>query len=76
MIPFFKKKSYEILLLFKLITLLNDAVHSDHQHSLLFYATFTVRYEIFLLHFFDTKTLFQINKIDDNTNERYGSVYW
>ena len=26
--------------------------------------------------FFDTETLFQSNKIDDNTNERYGSVYW
>ena len=26
--------------------------------------------------FFDTETLFQTNKIVDNTNERYGSVYW
>ena len=26
--------------------------------------------------FFDTETLFQTNKIDDNTSERYGSVYW
>ena len=38
---------------------------------------FTVRYEIFLLHFFfDTETLFQTNTNDDNTNERYGSVHW
>ena len=31
--------------------------------------TFTVKYEIFLLHYFDTETLFQTNKIDDNTNK-------
>ena len=67
MIPFFKKKSYELLLLSKLITLVNDAGHSDYQRSLLFYATFTVRYEIFLLHFLDTETLYQTNKIDDNS---------
>ena len=24
----------------------------------------------------DTETLFQTNEIDDNTNERYGSVFW
>ena len=76
MISFFKKKSYEILLLSKLITLVNDDGHSGHQHSLLFYATFTVRYEIFLFHFLTQKHFFQTNKIDDNTNERYSSVHW
>ena len=41
MIPFFKKKkSYEILLLSKLITLVNDAGHSDHQDMKYFYFIF------------------------------------
>ena len=84
MITFFKK-SYAILLFSKQIIMLNDACHSDRQLSPFFpfYAilftpsTFTVRYAIFLLHlFFTQKHFFRQNKIDDNTNERYGSVYW
>ena len=38
--------------------MLNDAGHSDHQHSLLFCATFTVRCEIFLLKFLTQKHFF------------------
>ena len=52
------KQSCETLLLSKLITLLNDAGHCDHQHSLLFYATFTVRYKTFLLHCLTQKHFF------------------
>ena len=70
MIPFFKK-SYVIILFSKLITLLNDSCHSEHQHSLCFpfHAilftpdTFTVRYGLFLLHFLTQKHFFRQTKL-------------
>ena len=51
---------------------MNDDGHSDNQHSLLFYATFKVRYEIFLLHFLTQKHFFRQIKL--MTTPMKGSV--
>ena len=42
---------------------MNDAGHSDHQHSLLFYASLTVRYEIFLHNILTQKHFFRQIKL-------------
>ena len=75
MIPFFKKIVRNSLTS-QMIALLNDACHSDHQHSLLFLMPHSLQDMKYFYSIFYTETLFQTKKIDDNTNERYAPVFW